>query len=330
VAVTISDIAARVGVTKATVSLVLNGKASPVRISQRTRERVLSAARELNYRPSFPAKALAEGRTWSLGLVIGDVHTPHFSELASIALREASERGYHLLISVTEWDADKELECVDLLLQRGVDGILMCTGALAPGTRQYEYMVRHNFPVVLTEREDPVLPNIRVDWSSGMLEAIAHLTSRQRRRAAFVGQADVDKSTYLKHLGYLAACRAHRIEPIAYDCSVHIEDARQLGLRIGQEENPPQAVIVYSDYLAAGVIRGLRQAGRHIPDDVAVVGMDGTDMGAYGHLPLTSIATDRRQLAVRGVEMLLEMIDSGSIKTDQIVLPTKLIVRESA
>jgi len=122
--ITISDIARHVGVTKSTVSTVLNDSRSNIRVSEGTRTKVLAAAKELNYRPSFSARSLAKGRTFSIGMICGDIHSPHFSELASRAMQEVEARGYHLLLSVTQWiTMQNNLDCLETMINRGVDGI---------------------------------------------------------------------------------------------------------------------------------------------------------------------------------------------------------------
>ncbi len=328
--VTIEDIAKHVGVTKATVSLVLSGKRPMIRISDGTRQKVLQAARDLHYVPSLTARALARGKTNSLGLVVGDIHSFYFSELASMALHEADARGYHLLISATEWHRDRELEKFDFLLQRRVDGIIMSTSALRPGLPQYDYVMRHQFPVVTTEEETEGLPCINHDWTTGMTQAIAYLAQKGHTRVGFVAQADRLAEKYPKLQAFLAACAEKKVEPVIYECSVRIEDARRLGKSLAGDSGRPRAVIVYSDFLANAFIRGLRDTGLQVPHDLAVVGMDGTDMSEYSYLQLTSIASDRKQMAVQAVELLLDMINTKQILAKRILLPTNLVIRESA
>jgi LacI family transcriptional regulator len=185
--VTLLDIAKQAGVSRATAGWVLSGRSKEFRISGETQERILKISRELNYRPSFSARALANGKTFSLGLICGDIHTPYYAELASKALHFADARGYHLLVSLTEWDFQKEVNCLEMFLGGKVDGVVMVAGGLQPGTPQYDYVVREKFPMVLINARIEGLSNVYSDFQPGMDQAVRHLKSKGHRRIQFHG-----------------------------------------------------------------------------------------------------------------------------------------------
>ena len=133
-----------------------------------------------------------------------------------------------------------------------------------------------------------------------------------------------------KQSAFQKACATHGAAGIEYTCSGSITDARELGRRLDHEPDCPGAFIVFSDYIAGGVIRGLVDEGRRVPEDTAVVGMDGTAMGEFSTPALTTIAQDCRQLMVRSIDLLLEKIEHRETSAKEILLPTQLIVRESA
>ena len=150
---TIQDIAELAGVTKTTVSLVLNKKKSPIRISQATQDRVLKTADELGYHPSFAARSLASGRTFTLGFFCPAISSPFFSSLAARAMIEAENRDYHLTISTTEASFDEELECIGRLVnQKRVDGIIVWSYALKPCIKGYQEVIHSRFPMVFAVR----------------------------------------------------------------------------------------------------------------------------------------------------------------------------------
>lgn len=336
--VTISDIAKRAGVSISTVSFVLNKQRRPVPISAKTREKVLTAAKDLNYRPSFVARSLAKGKTFSIGMICGDIHNPHFSEYATIALHEAEARGYHLLISLTEWKgADRDLACLDSLLQRGVDGIIFMSPNLQPGMRQYDYILKEKFPIVIGNYSIPKLSMVGSDWRNGFEEALDHLRNKGHRKIGitiFTKMSPVELRNYAKLNVFLDLCSQKGIEPeiLSLDCltTPGIEDAQTLAGNLASARPLPGAIIVTSDYLCMGFINGLRDAGLDVPRDIDVVGIDGTEMGKHFHPSLTSIAQDRRQLAVSAIERLLEMMDDRDSQPREILIPTKLIIRDSA
>jgi len=330
VAVTIADIARRAGVTKTTVSKVLNRSRSTVRISEPTRQRIFEAVRDLNYRPSFSARCLARGRTFSIGFVCGNIHMPHYAELAALALREAEKRGYHLLISVTEWKTGaNDLECLDGLLGRGVDGTIFFGNALQPGTRQYEQMVAEEFPVVLCVQDVDGLSSVISDWRPGVDEAVAHLKQRGHQTICFVGPSDPDcrgeKTRALRE-----ACDRHRMEVHhsrldTWDVGVMERHAEELVRR----SDRPTAVVAHSDHTAGAIAWGIHRAGLTIPDNVALLGMDGTQAGRYYWPPLTTVAQDRENMIRAAVEMVVNMIEKKEGPGRRVSFPTRLIVRES-
>ena len=327
-AVTINDVAQEAGVNKATVSLVLNGKWAKARISEGTRQRILDVATRLDYRPSFSARALATGRTFSLGLVCGDIDSPHFSEFTAIALQEASSRGYHLLVSVTEWDQAKELEALDTLMDRRVDGVMMWSAAVQPGTRQYDRIVETGFPTVVFDSGDFDITTIYSDWVPGMEQAIEHLTGKGATHVAYVRQAE--SGDFIgKRKAFFDVCKQQGVEAVEYDCAADIDAAVELGRTLAGTDHP-RAIIAFSDWIAMGLIRGFRDRGLDVPRDVAVVGIDGTRAGRMYCPSLTSIMQDRPKMAHLALDLLEEQIDSGQIPANRHGVPTRLVLGESA
>ncbi len=328
-AVTMSDVAKYVGVDKSTVSLVLNDCPSGLRISQETRKKVLAAAVELNYRPSFSARSLRKGRTFTLGLVCGGIESPFNSELAAIAIQETQARGYHLLVSVTEWGKEKELACLEMLREGRVEGVLMLTQALTPEVKQYDQILQEQFPLVL-HHAIPGLSSVSSDWRAGMDQAVKHLKAKGYTRVGYIWLSEDTFSNKAKHTAFLEACINHGVEHTEYVCSGLLRDARDQGRALARDSEIPKAFIVCSDFIATGIIRGLADEGVLVPRDVAVVGIDGTGMGEFATPALTTIAQDCRQLIVESIRLLQKKIENREAGPEEILLPTRLIVRESA
>jgi LacI family transcriptional regulator len=328
-AVTLSDIAERIGVSKMTVSLVLNNRKSGLRISDRTRERILATAQELNYIPSFSARSLARGKTFSIGFLCGDIQSPHYSELATMAMREAEARGYHLLVSVTPWiSTENNLECLETILSRGVDGLIHF-GNVPVDSKVHRRIMGEQFPIVTVNELTDGLSGVVSDWESGMDEAVRHLKGKGHGRIGYVRSAYVDKTTDPKYLAFHRACRQHGVETMDYASVGHPPTAREDGRRIARDPKRPRALIIASDYTATGILRGLRIEGLEVPRDVAVIGIDGTDMGEFMNPPLTSIAQDRDGIVKTAMDMVVKMIDKEESPGRKVRLPTKLISRES-
>ena len=162
-----------------------------------------------------------------------------------------------------------------------------------------------------------------------MMEAMAHLAARGHRRVGLV------ETTYKaafdpKKVAFVAACDRHGVEPAYFAGRSDIDDARRLGRDLAGDTRGITALIVYSDHMATGVIRGLADEGATAPDDLAVMGTDGTMMGNYFVPALTSIAQDRAALVAASMDLVLERIENADAPVRTMRLPTKLIVRESA
>ncbi len=331
--ITICDIAKGSGVSISTVSAVLNNRHTKIRVSERTRKKVLEVAGHLNYRPSLSARSLVRGRTFSLGLICGDIHTPFFSELVSLAMEEADARGYHLLISATRWDPAKELECLDTLLQRKVDGLLTFITSLQPGTSQYKYITDNKIPIVAFQPGQPEISLVSSDFQPGMDEAVGLLKARGFDRIGFI---NLPKNVYedvecvSKQTAFLNACGRLKITPLLYECTTDLETNHQIGRELIDRPDHPRAFIIGSDFMAMGIISGFRDRGLDVPRDLSVIGIDGTAIGGYYHPALTTIAQDIPRIVTHSLDLLLKMIEQNRMLTEKILVPTKLIVRKSA
>jgi LacI family transcriptional regulator len=328
--ITLVDIAKQAGVSRATVGWVLSGRGKEFRISEGTREKVMKISRELNYRPSFSGRALAKGKTFSLGLICGDIHTPYYAELASKALHFADARGYHLMVSLTEWDFQKEVNCLEMFLGGKVDGVVMLAGGLQPGTPQYDYVVEKKFPLVLINTRIEGLSGVCSDFQPGMDQAIGYLKNKGHRRVQFLGYRFPVPMTDYKQIAFERACRDHGMDFQVRQSSSNLHDVRQIGRELAKDPNRSTAVIAFSDYVATGLINGLRDEGLAVPEDMAVVGIDGTEMGSFYYPPLTTIAVDIEGKARKSIELLLQLVEDRSAGPQEMSLPTELIIRGSA
>jgi LacI family transcriptional regulator len=328
--VTISDVAKRAGVTKTTVSLVLNKKNSRIPISEKTVCRVLKAAEELNYRPSFSAKCLASGRTFSIGLLGGEMEVFYSAELIAYALSEITAKGYHLLLGLTSWDIQRELAAFQFLRNRGVDGMLMWTGAIQPDTTIYKAVVDDRFPVV-SRYEVEGLPSVFTDWSEGMDQAVAFLKSKGIQKIGFLTVITLDRKKDPKYLALANSCLKYSCDLIVYELLANfplLESITRFGIDFAAASDRPRALIA-SDYTAMGVINAIRSQGLTVPNDLSVIGMDGSNYGSFFYPPLTTIAQDKG-IVSKAVELLIEMIEKGDWQPHKISLKARLIIRGTA
>jgi len=320
--VTITDIANKAGVTKATVSLVLNNKPLAQKMLKETRDRVHSIARELDYQPSFMAKSLSKGKTKTLGLIVGDIDTPYYAEMAGAALEAAEKQGQQLLISVTKWDQKKELECLDALMQRQVDGIIFCTAALTPDTVIYKRIIKRRFPIVLYDTSLKGISSVFSDHKNGMHEALHLLKRNGHKQVALVNSTSANNN---KQEEFKKACLHFGIEPIYISKTTQKSWQEKVLKQLRTNGNNIKALIVCADHVAQMLIGFLNRQGILVPEHLDVISIDGTRWGEYGYPALTSIKQDCDLLMEKAVELLLNPPE----KPQSVTIPTRLLIRES-
>jgi len=330
---TLNDIAKAVGVGKSTVSVVLNKKPKPIQVSEETRKKIFSAARELNYRPSFSARALTKGKTFTIGFICADIVNPYFAELVTLALKEVETHGYRLLLSLTEGKGpEQDLACVESLLERHVDGIIMISTAFQPGTKQYDYVLREKYPFVLLQYRAEGISSIGSDWQMGMDQAVTYFKGKGHARLVFLSTATPGCVKSQKEKAFATACAAQGMisDILEGPDNLDIDGVRRTGITLARTRDRPEVVIVHADSLAMSFIHGLREGGLEVPRDMKVVGIDGTEAGKIFFPPLTSIEQDRSGTVAAAVQMLLERQDDQNPPPREILLPTTFVARGSA
>jgi LacI family transcriptional regulator len=324
----IRKIAQKAGVSVAAVSMALTDRPN---ISEARRRQIKQIAQRLGYKPNLLARSFRTRKSFSLGFICGEMHTPYFAELTSILYQEAESRGYSMLITLTEWNSEKQLAQLQMLLQRRVDGVILFPcHQLGPGDRQYEMILKEKYPLVVLDERLEGLPCVYHELQPGMNEAVGHLENKGHERIGFIGQNNLDKVSDKKRLAFLESTSRRKREIYEYDCGKTFEEARRLGRQIGREANRPGGLIVYSDYIAMGIIHGLGDERVRVPEDLAVIGIDGTEMGLAFQPSLTSIYKDRRQMAKSAIDLLLNLVEGKTEVQQTVSLPSTLIIRDSA
>jgi DNA-binding LacI/PurR family transcriptional regulator len=327
---TSADVAARAGVSRTTVSFVLNGR--DVAISAATRERVFDAARQLGYHPHAPARQLAGGTSQTIGLVLrqspeqvaGDALLAETLRGMTAAARRA---GYRVIVEALE---PKGGRYADLLRSGRADGLVVSGPRVDdPDLRD---IVRDRFPVVLQGSLPGVdVPSVDVDNVAGARRAVEYLISLGHRRIGCVTNAPLAYTAARERLaGYRAALDEANIEPhpdwvveAAFDAqSGHHAMAKLL------DRAELDAVFVASDVVAFGALGALRAARRRVPHDISVVGFDDIPLAAFLDPPLTTVRLPAYELGRAVGTALLDRI-ATSAAPRRTLLPTELVVRES-
>lgn len=327
---TSADVAARAGVSRTTVSFVLNGRDGA--ISAATRERVMTAARQLDYHPHEPARQLAGGTSQTIGLVLRQ--SPE--QVAGDALLAETLRGmtaaarlggFRVILETLE---PKGGRYADLLRSGRTDGLVVSGPRVDdPDLRD---IVRDRFAVVLQGSLPGLeVTSVDVDNRAGARGAVEHLIALGHRRIGCVTNAPLAYTAASERLdGYRDALRAAGIEPrsewiveAAFDAgSGHRAMAELLG------RGPYDAVFVASDVVAFGALGALRAARLQVPDDISVIGFDDIPLAAFLEPPLTTVRLPAYELGHAVGTALLDRIANPAAPR-RTLLPTELIVRSS-
>jgi DNA-binding LacI/PurR family transcriptional regulator len=331
--VSLKDVAAMAGVSVRTVSNVVNRFPH---VAPETRARVEQALEQLNYRPNLAARNLRRGRSGLIGLVVPEIDSPYFSELAAHLVLAAEERSWTVLVDQTGGDPARERAFLEGAAAAFVDGLVFSPWGL--GAADLRRGVEDIPLVLLGERtSDGVADHVAIDNVAAAVEATEHLIARGRRRIAAIGVQPhlTNETARLRLEGYRAALKAAghswaaELEvPVA---ALHRADGAAAMRRLLALPEPPDAVFCFNDQLALGALWASYDAGLQIPDDLAVVGFDDIEDGRYSYPLLTTVSPDKREIAVRALDCLAERLDGKpSSRALDIVVPHRLLVRESS
>jgi DNA-binding LacI/PurR family transcriptional regulator len=329
------DVAARAGVSRTTVSFVLND-VPDVNISQETRQRVLQAAQELGYVPDAAARSLASRRTHTLGLVLvrnqshlaADAFLPQVIHGLAETTRQA---GFHLLLEPVE-DIGHPDAYIHLVRAKHIDGIVL--SGPRSDDEQLTELVDEGFPVVLLGQ----LPGtsacfVDVDNRSAAREAVDHLIRLGHQRIGCITNAPPEYTGGADRLaGYRDAIQSAGLpytERLVRFGDFVAESGYQAAYSLLQEVPAPTALFVASDVVAFGAMAAARECGFTIPGDVALVGFDDIPLARYVDPPLSTVRLPAAELGRQAGQTIVNLIQDGEGAMRHTILETELVVRAS-
>lgn len=324
---TISDVAEHAGVSIATVSRVLNGN-TPVQADKV--ERVRRAIAELNFVPRPAARTLASRKTNTIGLVFSEIRGAFFSQLLKGVESQLHEGGYELLVYSTHTDRPRKRKPIG---EHNTDGVLVFTTSLEK--EEIARLYRINFPMVLMHETPPDgmdIPVITVENKDGAAMLVSHLIEQHgRRRIVFLRGPEGHEDSQWRERGYREALARHDIpfdEALISTGDFDQDTAFSAMQKIIRDGIEFDAVFSGDDDASMGVYRAMKQAGRLIPDDVAVVGFDDVDFARYISPALTTIRAPIEEVGREAVRQLTCLLN-GQPANPLTLMRTELIVRES-
>lgn len=317
--VTIRDVAARAGVSVATVSRVFNNK-GPIR--EETVRRVMEVAGALQYVPHAGARSLSTRSTRTIGVVLPDLYGEFFSEVIRGIDLAARQAGFHLLLSGSHADRE-EMRAVVQAMRGLVDGLIVMSPDLEPSALVAD--LPPQMPVVLLNARVGGHPSVTIDNAAGARDVVRHLHKLGHRRIAFVGGPEQNADAEQRRRGYRNAMKDLALGPIELDGTFTEESGFEAGRRIAAREPRPSAVFAANDAMAIGALSAFREAGLRIPEDLALVGFDDIPIARFLTPPLTTVKVPIAELGRRG----FALVTNGSDGAGAVRLKTSLVVRRS-
>src|SRR4030043_1156483 len=331
---TIKDIARVAKVSHTTVSRALNNKS---RIKNETKEKMLSIAGALNYRPDFIARSLVMKRTKTLGLVITTIANPFYTELSQGIETTARSLGYNIILCSTNYDLSNEKQYVDMLRSKGVDGIIF-SSAHMDDPNIFE-LAEEAFPIVLVNRRayHPVVREkvdyVGIDNILGGFLAVEHLIRLGHQRIGVIGGSSESSGGFERLEGGKRALVTYGLE-VADNYFLEGDFLKGSGYRGGKEflkmTEPPTAIFATNDYMALGTYQAIIEEGQRIPEDIALIGFNDIEFTAIKGVELTTIGQKKYEMGALAVKTLVEKIEEKRLEpSEEMILEPELIIRRT-
>ena len=329
----LKDVAKAAGVAINTASSILNSRKDSW-ASEETKKRVRDAAEKLGYVPNRIARGLSLGKFNTIGLIIPDLHNPFYSALITEIEAELIKRDYDLIIEDTHLDFKRERMCLDKIINRQIDGIII--NPINPDIfkAQLEPLAKSGTAITVLGRtpEDSPLNSVQVDLHESVNLAFQYLAEQGHRKIGFVLHELAPQETATPRIArFKEALTRYQLDSppeFQIQCKPTMAAARnafKTMLKEHSKESLPTAFICLNDLLAIGSIRAATESGLNIPDDISIIGVDNIPVAEFLTTSLTTISQPIRQMAVHAVESVLSNASTNTKK----VLHGELIIRES-
>ncbi len=328
--VTIYDVAREAKVSMATVSRVVNGNPN---VKPSTRKRVLETIQQLGYRPNAVARGLASKRTTTVGVVIPDVSSPFYAELTRGIEDIATMYHYHIILCNSDRKKEKELQLVETLLEKQVDGLLFLGGEVT--TEHQKMFTESPVPVVLaaTRDSEEKSPSVTIDQRQAAYDATSMLIQLGYQQIGLIVDSLTDMVFgYPRYQGYKDALTRAGI-PLREDWIRVGEGNYGSGLEamncLLDIEEPPKAIFAAGDQMAVGALHALQDRGKSVPHDMAVFGFGDIPLASQVRPLLSTVSVPMYDIGAVAMRFLTKFINKEPIESSQVILEHRLVLRDS-
>lgn len=319
----LEEVAKLAKVSTATVSRVLNDVGG---VRSATKARVLRAAEELKYHPNLHARTLAGGRSQTLGMIVSNMENPFFLDIFKAAERDASLRGYDIILANTNYQPEILVKSIHLMLGRRVAGLALVISEMDLSLTPE--LMDLNIPVVFYDvgEPGPNITNIAVNYASGIENVVVYLHNLGHERMAFVSHHPSLGPTSAREQAFRQKVEAFvpKIQWRIVASTDTLDGGREAAREILSSGLNPSAIICVNDFMALGVLHELNEAGIRVPGDVSVTGFDNIKLSEISHPPLSTLHIPRDRI---GQLMSQALTKPEEIKTNRFFLEPEFIVR---
>jgi LacI family transcriptional regulator len=331
--ITIGDVANMAGVSRATVSSVLNNRST---VAATTRERVLEVIHKLNYQPNQIARSLSVRKTMAIGLVVKQIDNPYFTKVMRSVLEFFSEREYTVLLGSSELSPEKEKESIKTLLRQRVEGLIV-SPLQGQGTdlSYLSRLIQDHMPLVLLDKVLNIPANVvEIENAIAAEEAITHLIRLGHRRITYYAGPDYSLHNVERLNGFHQAMMKNGIQILPSSvrkAGVYINDGFHAAMeQFSASGDKPTAIFCFNDLVAIGVMNALSELKLRVPDDVSIIGFDDIEFCNVARVPLSSVRVPALDIGRAAAKLLIKQIENRGKNLNEVIeLKAPLVLRAS-
>jgi LacI family transcriptional regulator len=327
--VTMNEVARRAGVSVSTVSHVINGTRF---VKEETRKQVLAAIADTGYIHNTIAKSLVSGTTQTIGLAISAITNFYFADIVSAIEAEVSRAGYTLLLTDTHDDPVKELQVIEALHQRRVDGVLLATST-GPDGAALRYLADLGVPTVLVDRcASAAFDQVGAENLKATALLTTHLAEQGHRRIAMISGRTGLSTSDERLAGYRLGLERSGLvadDRLVVTGGSNADDSERAVRGLLELADPPTALVVANNHMTIGAMRILGQLGVRVPEDVVLAAYDDFEWAAHFRPRLTTMAQPIQEIGARAVQLLLARISDPRRPPETLRLQPRFMHRES-
>ena len=334
--ITIEDVAKRTGVSKGTISAVINAKNT---VKPTTRDHILAVMKELNFRPKGVARNLKNGtQDKSVGVIIKDLNYPFYTSIASGVKEYANSKGYSVLVTSSDDDHECEKKFSHLFSTKDIKGTIIAP--IVEGSAEIEHLFKLkmiNYPFVLLEDVKGIQANVvAIDNLKAIKKAVKYLMESGHTRIVHFAGPPQSSHTQERIEGFRHAFSESTLmfhRDMIVSVGSHYEEALTKTIEYfknRRKEDYPTAIVCFNDHQALAVMTALKDLKIRVPDDISIVGNDDIYYAKIYPVPLTTIRAPQHEIGMRAAEILIRNIESSTLlPVERVVLETEFVIRES-